>query len=70
MTKMFITPAEGAELKQLYIKFRACTRHAMAVLAARGMESLEFQDADRASGRAWERIREIRGETGQHWMHS
>jgi hypothetical protein len=68
VTKTVVTPEEGAELQRLYREHAAATETAVAVLAARGMDSPEFAEADKAAGVIWRRMREILGDAGKHWM--
>jgi hypothetical protein len=68
MSKTVITPEEGAELQRLYREHAAANEKAAAILAATGMGSTEFAEADKAAGAIWRRIREILGDAGKPWM--
>jgi hypothetical protein len=63
-----ISPEEGNELKRLYREYSAVAERAAAILAAKGMDSPEFFEADKATGVLWRRIREILGTADKHWM--
>jgi hypothetical protein len=63
-----ISPEEGEELKRLYADYATATQRAAIVLAAKGMTSAEFAEADKAAGILYRRIREILGTAGQSWM--
>ena len=64
MAKQFLTPEQGAELQRLYKDLAAITEKTASILAAKGMASPEFEDADKAATDIWRRIREIRGDAG------
>ena len=66
--RTIISPEEGNELKQLYTEHAAATARAAVILAAKGMDSPEFGEADKAAGLVWRRIREILGTADKHWM--
>jgi hypothetical protein len=68
MTRAVISPEEGAELQQPRLDHAAAVERTGAILAAKGMDSLEFAEADRAAGAISRRIREILGDSGKHWM--
>lgn len=68
MTKSIISPEEGDELKRLYKEHAKASEQAAVILAARGMDSREFFEADKATGALWRRIREILGVSSSHWM--
>ena len=64
MDRNLIADKEGEEYKRLYLEFVVAMAHAGAVLQKHEMDSPEFREA----GAIWSRLREIRGETGEHWM--
>jgi hypothetical protein len=64
----FISPEEAAELQHLYSEFVAASQHAAQTLRAKGINSPDFREADRATGVIWRRLREILGTAGSHWM--
>ncbi|EME72033.1 hypothetical protein H261_00600 [Paramagnetospirillum caucaseum] len=68
MTRTVISPEEGEVLRQLYAEYVAAVSQAGAVCIAKGMDSPEFQEADKAAGAIRRRIYEIRGDADQHWM--
>ena len=68
MDRNLIADKEGEEYKRLYLEFVVAMAHAGAVLQKHGMDSPEFREADTEAGAIWSRLREIRGETGEHWM--
>jgi hypothetical protein len=70
VAKNILTPEEGEELKRLYLEHSNNTARAGALLAAHGMDSVEFAEADKLSTQTWGRIREILGTSGLHWMAS
>jgi hypothetical protein len=61
MGKRITTEEEAAELKQLRLEHAAALKHAGKVLAAKGMDSPEFAEADKAAETINHRICEILG---------
>ena len=59
---------EGEELKRLRAEHEAASMRAGAILQAKGMDSPEFAEAERATGVLYCRIREIMGTANSHWM--
>jgi hypothetical protein len=70
MERQVFSPEEAEELKRLCAELAAASELAGAILARHGMESPEFQAADKATGDLWRRIRNIHGISDQHWMAS
>ena len=68
MTKTFITPEEGAELKQLEQDYLDAHRRARDAVVTEGMSSEAYLKADAETARIMRRIKEIRGTSGKHWM--
>jgi hypothetical protein len=68
MTRNVITPEEWAEMEQLLEQHKSAVLHGATMLRQFGMESQQFQDADKVTGALWVRIREIQGLSGKHWM--
>lgn len=65
---MIILSGEKAEeYKRLYAQYATAMGHSAALLASRGIESPEFQQADAAAGVLWAKLRELQGASG-HWM--
>lgn len=59
---------KAEEYKRLTAEHAAATEHAANVLRKYGMESVEFREADAATGKLYGQIRELIGTLGQHWM--
>jgi hypothetical protein len=59
---------DAKEFQRLYGEFTAAQAKAVAVLRAKGMESTEFLEADRAASEIWVKLRRLQGKEGQHWM--
>jgi hypothetical protein len=68
MTIQVLTGEKAAEYQRVYADYSVALAHASDVLSAKGMSSPEFREADAAAGKLWTRLRELRGEAGQHWM--
>ena len=68
MARNIISPEEHAELKRLYADHLAAIERAGAIATREGMQSLQYFEADKASGAIWRRIREILGTTDSYWM--
>jgi hypothetical protein len=56
------------EFQRLYHEFTAANDKAFAILKAKGMQSAEFAEADRAASEIWVKLRRLQGKEGQHWM--
>lgn len=63
-----LTPEEQAELDRLLGEHAAAVKEAGAIAAMHGMDSAAFREADEKAGKLYQRIRELRGTTGEHWM--
>ena len=59
---------KAEEYKRLSAEHAAAAAHAAQVLQQKGMSSPEFGEADAATGRLYEQIRELLGKRGQRWM--
>jgi len=61
-------PEDAEEFQRLYGEFTAANAKALAILKARGMDSAEFAEADRAASDIWVKLRRLQGKEGKHWM--
>jgi hypothetical protein len=68
MVETFITPAQGAKLKELRAAYFEWTRRAADAIAEGGMSSEAFMKAEAETALIERQIREILGTTGKHWM--
>ena len=68
MNTPILTGEKAEEYKRLYREYGAAVAHAVATLAANGMESEEFRQADAAVGKLYVRLRELQGMAGKSWM--
>lgn len=68
MTRDFISPEEGAELKRLLKEWRAAQLREIEAAKANGMESEAYNRAAAETAAIVGRIKEIQGTTGRHWM--
>jgi hypothetical protein len=68
MAKAVTSSKESAELQRLYDEHAKASKRAAEILAAKGMESHEFLEADKTTGIIYRRIREILGTSGSQWM--
>ena len=65
MAKAYITPEEGAKLRQLHAE---CVEAERRVAIAIGISTEAFTEADVKLGRIMWQIREIHGTADKHWM--
>lgn len=69
--KSVISPEEGEELKQLYKDLETAHQNAVKALSVASKTpdgELKFIQAERTEAKIMNRIKEILGISGQHWM--
>ncbi|MEA1650960.1 hypothetical protein UAJ10_18295 [Nitrospirillum sp. BR 11164] len=65
---MIISLEDGAELTRCQNEYVEAKKRADALAISKGVDSIEFAEADKVVGALHHRIRELRGEKGKHWM--
>jgi hypothetical protein len=68
MTRKVVSAKDGQELKRLYEQHALAAMQASIILGREGTESPKFNEADKAAGMAWRRIRTILGDSNSYWM--
>jgi hypothetical protein len=63
-----MSPEDAKEFQRLYGEFKTANAKALAILKAKGMQSTEFAEADRAASEIWVKLRRLQGKEGKHWM--
>jgi|ERR1700722_4576153 hypothetical protein len=66
MTRKVVSTKDGQELKRLYEQHALGAMQASIVLSREGTESPKFNEADKAAGKAWRRIRIILGDSNSY----
>jgi hypothetical protein len=65
-----IAPEAAAEVRRLMQEYDAAQQRTNQILKQSGMACPEFQEADKASGEIWSRIRELQGKPSSEWRQA
>ena len=63
-----LSPEEDAEMRLRWSEYLAARQRAELAARTKGLDSDEFKKADADAGAALQKMRQLLGTTGQHWM--